>query len=84
MSAIGPQVDEFAGDRSLTLVEYRDAGPDSFGRREFFAYWLADNVGYARNEFGVRGQVFHARPDWFEARSRVNRPGSTIREWRAP
>lgn len=33
---------------------------DSLGRRQFTAYWVADNVGAHCNERGVRGQNFHA------------------------
>ena len=55
-------------DPSLFLIEF--TGPaDEQGRRQFFAYWLADNIGPALNETGTRGQVFHARPDPFIKRA---------------
>lgn len=62
------------------LIAYQDEGADSFGRRQFFAFWIADNVGYGCDQTGVRAQVFFTRPDVF--RDRQSKFGHTVREYR--
>ena len=55
-------------DPNVFLVEF--TGPeDEQGRRQFFAYWLDNNVGPALNETGTRGQVFHTWLDTFIERA---------------
>ena len=55
-------------DPNLFLVEFA-SGPDSLGRRAFFAYWLDSNVGPHCAQVGTRGQVFHTWPDTFVKRA---------------
>lgn len=64
-------------DPNETVIEFTDTGPDSLGRRSFFAYWLDNNVGPACNEHGVRGQAFFTEIDAFLAR--VARRGRSAR-----
>lgn len=64
-------------DPNETVIEFRDDGPDSLGRRQFFAYWHDHNVGPACNEHGVRGQAFYTDPDEFAERQRAR--GRSIR-----
>ena len=40
-------------DPDVFLVEFT-SGPDSMGRRQFFAYWLDNNVGPRLDETGTR------------------------------
>jgi len=64
-------------DDNETVIEFTDAGPDTLGRRQFFAYWLDDNIGPSCDQHGVRGQVFYTNPDEFAAR--VAAKGRTVR-----
>lgn len=73
-----PQLSDFV-NLGEVLVTYSDDGPDRYGRRTFFAYWVADNVGYHLNEHGVRAQVFHTNPAGFVARQEHH--GHTVREF---
>lgn len=54
-------------ERDVLVIEYRDHGPDSQGRRSFVAYWLAEDIGPSCDETGVRGQAFRAVPGEFIA-----------------
>jgi len=51
---------------------------DDLGRRQFFAFWLDNNIGAGCDQHGVRGQVFYTEPATFIARDRA--AGHTIRE----
>ena len=64
-------------DETETVIEIQDQRSDSLGRRRFVAYWLADNVGPACDERGVRGQEFHTNVDQFVARKQQR--GRTVR-----
>lgn len=57
-----------------TLVSFQDDHTDEFGRRCFFAFWIADNIGPHLNEHGVRGQVFFTNIDNFIARASQHGP----------
>ncbi|MET9265281.1 hypothetical protein [Amycolatopsis sp. NPDC004079] len=52
-------------DPHEVVLEFLDGGPDDFGRRRFFAFWLDDNVGPSCDQVGVRGQIFFTDPDRF-------------------
>ena len=62
-----PTLDDFREPHE-TLIRFEDEKPDREGRRTFFAYWIADGVGYRLNEHGVRGQIFVTDPAKFAAR----------------
>lgn len=62
-----PAIADFRHDGEV-LLSFQDLGPDQFGRRTFFAFWIDDNVGPHLNEHGVRGQVFVTCPAEFIAR----------------
>ena len=64
-------------DPEETVIEFADAGPDSLGRRHFFAYWLDDNIGPSCDQHGVRGQVFFV--DVAAYLVRLERRGRTAR-----
>ncbi|HYQ69051.1 hypothetical protein [Actinophytocola sp.] len=63
-------------DPDLILVRFDDEKPDDFGRRQFMAYWLDNNVGPRCDEIGTRGQVFHSEiAKWLD---RETRRGKTV------
>ena len=64
-------------DENEMVVEFYGDGPDSFNRRNFFAFWLDNNIGYRCNEHGVRGQAFFTDADEFIARNQTR--GRTVR-----
>lgn len=60
------------------VIQFNDHGePDDFGRRGFFAYWLANNAGRGCDEHGVRGQVFFT--DLVKFVRDAHRRGYTVR-----
>lgn len=69
-------------DENETVIQCNDKGPDGLGRRQFSAYWLADNTGPSCDQVGVRGQAFFANVDEFVARHRAR--GRTVRVLDAP
>lgn len=71
-----PAIEEFNENESLTFVQFLDNRADGQGRRTFFAYWLANNVGWSMNEHGVRAQIFHTDPAAFVKRE--NRNGTRV------
>lgn len=75
-AARSPQLEDFTNDLE-TIAQFRDKGPDGFGRRTFMAFWIANNVGWSLNEHGVRAQVFVTDPDKFAARQ--EQQGRTVR-----
>jgi hypothetical protein len=68
-------------DPNEVVIEFLDDAADDFRRRRFLAYWLADNVGPARNERGTRGQIFVTYPDQFIKGHQAR--GHTVRYWTA-
>ncbi|GAB5004652.1 hypothetical protein MAHJHV63_51430 [Mycobacterium avium subsp. hominissuis] len=71
-----PAIADFRHDGEV-LISFQDLGPDEFGRRKFFAFWIDDNVGPHLNEHGVRGQVFFTCPAEFITRQQTL--GGTVR-----
>lgn len=71
-----PELTDFHDEREV-LVSFSDTTADAFGRRQFTAFWIADNVGPHLNERGVRAQVFHTHPERFA--DRRTHFGSTVR-----
>lgn len=54
------QIDEaFERFGQKVFVEVETA-PDKFGRQRYWLHWLADNIGKACNERGLRSQLFFA------------------------
>ncbi|KMV22089.1 hypothetical protein [Mycobacterium heckeshornense] len=64
-----PTIADFQ-DPDEILIVFHDSGPDVSGRRYFFGYWIAENIGRARNHRGVFGEAFCTFLDQFMARGR--------------
>lgn len=71
-----PAFADFADGTDFILVPY--SATDREGKTSFFAYWIGW-VGYAGDEIGIKGQVFHT--DIAEHAAQTESRGKRVVVW---